>query len=57
MYKQYEQRFFLPIWDIAHRIELSIKDVKKPQAMKWVNDQISIIGGVMKQYNWGIGYK
>lgn len=50
-----DHEFFLPIWDIAHRLELVLKDARNVES--WLNKQAEIVGNVMKKYNWGIGYE
>lgn len=50
-----DHEFFLPIWDIAHRLQLVLKDARNVES--WLNNQAQIVGNVMKQYNWGIGYE
>lgn len=55
--KDVHHDFFLPMWDLAHRLECVLNYVRKVQSLSWLNNQAQIIGHVMKRYNWGIGYE
>lgn len=44
-----DHEFFLPIWDIAHRLQLVMKDARNVES--WLNNQAQIVGNVMKKYN------
>lgn len=49
--------FFLPMWDMAHRLECALNDIRKENSFSWLNSQAQTIGNIMKKYKWGIGYE